>query len=72
MEEMRCPACGQTVMSIKRVESLLQQTTSKVLMSQCLCGKPFEIRSPTRNVFEISTSSGEKFKQILKDDEGPS
>jgi len=67
MEEMICPACGKTVMSIKKVENLLRQTTSKILLSQCSCGSSIEIRSPTRNVFDILTSSEKRLKQFIED-----
>ena len=58
MEEMKCPSCGKMVMSIKRMEDLIRVTTSKVLLTHCACGEAFEIRSPTRNLFKISASSG--------------
>ena len=70
MEEMMCPACGKMVMSIKKVENLLRQTTSKILLSQCSCGKTFEIRSLKRNVYEILTSSGKKLEIITNENEG--
>ena len=58
MEEMKCPSCGKMVMSIKKMEDLIRVTTSKVLLTHCACGEAFEIRSPTRNLFKISASSG--------------
>ena len=64
MDEMICPSCGKMIMSIKEVERILRNTFSKVLLSRCLCGEAFEIRSPTRNLFEISTSSGKRLKLI--------
>jgi len=72
MDEMICPSCGKMIMSIKEVERILRNTFSKVLLSRCLCGEAFEIRSPTRNVFDISTSSGKKLKQFIEDAEGVS
>jgi len=70
MDEVKCPTCGKMIMSIKEVERILRNTFSKVLLSRCLCGETFEIRSPTRNVFEISTSSGKRLKQFIEDAEG--
>jgi len=72
MENVKCPSCGKIIMSIKEVERILCNTFSKVLLSQCLCGEAFEIRSPTRNVFDISTSSGKRLKQFIEDTEGVS
>jgi|CryGeyStandDraft_6_1057127.scaffolds.fasta_scaffold00359_17 hypothetical protein len=69
MDEVKCPTCGKMIMSIKEVERILRNTFSKVLLSRCLCGEAFEIRSPTRNVFEISTSSGKRLKQFIEDEE---
>ncbi len=70
MDEVKCPACGKMIMSIKEVERILRNTFSKVLLSRCLCGEAFEIRSPTSNVFDISTSSGKRLKQFIEDEEG--
>ncbi|NWG04218.1 MAG: hypothetical protein HXY44_15300 [Syntrophaceae bacterium] len=70
MNEMICPSCGKMIMSITEVERILSNTFSKVLLSRCLCGEAFEIRSPTRNLFEISTSSGKRLKQFIDDAEG--
>jgi len=70
MDNVKCPTCGKTIMSIKEVERILRNTFSKVLLSRCLCGEAFEIRSPTRNVFDISTSSGKRLKQFIEDAEG--
>ena len=70
MDNVKCPACGKIIMSIKEVERILRNTFSKVLLSRCLCGEAFEIRSPTRNVFDISTSSGKRLKQFIEDAEG--
>ena len=70
MDEMICPSCGKMIMSVKKVESLLRITTAKVLLSNCLCGEAFKIRSPKRNVFEISTSSGKRLEHVVKDAEG--
>jgi hypothetical protein len=64
MVDVTCPACMKMIMGAKETEKLLHKTTSKVLISRCLCGEAFEIRSPTRNVFEISTSSGKRLKLI--------
>ena len=72
MDNVKCPACGKIIMSIKEVERILRNTFSKVLLSRCLCGEAFEIRSPTRNVFDISTSSGKRLKQFIEDAEGVS
>jgi hypothetical protein len=72
MSEVKCPTCGKIIMSIKEVERILRNTFSKVLLSRCLCGESFEIRSPTRNVFDISTSSGKRLKQFIEDAEGVS
>lgn len=66
MDEMICPSCGKMIMSIKEVERILRNTFSKVLLSRCLCGEAFEIRSPTRNLFEILTSSGKRLKQFIE------
>ena len=70
MDEMICPSCGKMIMSIKEVERILRNTFSKVLLSRCLCGEAFEIRSPTSNVFDISTSSGKRLKQFIEVAEG--
>jgi len=70
MDSVKCPTCGKIIMSIKEVERILRNTFSKVLLSRCLCGEAFEIRSPTRNVFDISTSSGKRLKQFIEDAEG--
>jgi len=70
MDNVKCPTCGKIIMSIKEVERILRNTFSKVLLSRCLCGEAFEIRSPTRNVFDISTSSGKRLKQFIEDAEG--
>jgi len=72
LDEMKCPACGKMIMSIKKVESLFRNTTIKVLLIHWLCGEAFEIRFPIRNVFEISTSSGERLEQFVEDGEGSS
>lgn len=72
MDNVKCPTCGKIIMSIKEVERILRNTFSKVLLSRCLCGEAFEIRSPTRNVFDISTSSGKRLKQFIEDAEGVS
>jgi len=70
MEEMMCPACGKMVMSIKKVVDLLRQTTSKILLSQCSCGKAFEIRSLKRNAYQILSSSGKKLEIITDGNDG--
>ena len=70
MDEVKCPTSGKMIMSIKEVESLLRKTTSKVLLSHCLCGEAFEIRSPRRNVFKISTASGKQSEIFIKNGEG--
>jgi hypothetical protein len=72
MDNVKCPTCGKIIMSIKEVERILRNTFSKVLLSRCLCGEAFEIRSPTRNVFDISTSSGKRLRQFIEDAEGVS
>jgi hypothetical protein len=72
MDNVKCPTCGEIIMSIKEVERILRNTFSKVLLSRCLCGEAFEIRSPTRNVFDISTSSGKRLRQFIEDAEGVS
>lgn len=72
MDNVKCPTCGKIIMSIKEVERILRNTFSKVLLSRCLCGEAFEIRSPTRNVFDISTSSGKRLGQFIEDAEGVS
>jgi len=69
MREVRCPTGGKIIMSIKKKERILPNTFSKVLLSQCLCGESFEIRTPTRNVFDTSTSSGKRSKQFIGDAE---
>jgi hypothetical protein len=69
MRGMRCQTGGKIIMSIKEVERILRNTFSKVPMSRCLCGESFEIRCPTRNVFDISTSSGKRSKQFIGDAE---
>ena len=69
MEEMMCPDCGKMVMNIKKVENLLRQTTSKILLSQCSCGKTFEIRSLKRNAYEILTLSGKRLEIITNGNE---
>jgi hypothetical protein len=70
MDEVKCPTCGKMIMSTKEVERILRNTFSKVLLSGCVCGEAFEIRSPTSNVFDISTSSGKRLKQFIEDEEG--
>jgi len=67
MVDVKCPVCGKMIMGAKEAEKLLHKTSSKVLISRCLCGEVFEIRSPTRNVFEISTSSGKRLRQFIED-----
>lgn len=69
MEEMTCPTCGKMVMTIKRIEDLIRATASKVLLTHCACGEGFEIRSPTKNLFKISASSG-KNVDLFKKEEG--
>jgi transcription elongation factor Elf1 len=69
MSDVTCPICGKRIMSTKEVERILRDTSSKVLLSRCLCGAAFEIRSPTRNVFDISTSSGKRRKHLVEDTE---
>jgi len=71
MDEVKCPTSGKMIMSIKEVESLLRKTTSKVLLSHCLCGEAFEIRSLKRNAFDVSTSSGKRSEQFIEEGEGP-
>jgi len=70
MEEMKCPSCGKRVMSIKRMEDLIRVSTSKVLLTHCACGEAFEIRSPTRNLFKISASSGKSVELFTNGKEG--
>jgi hypothetical protein len=70
MGEMKCPSCGKRVMSIKRMEDLIRVTTSKVLLTHCPCGEAFEIRSPTRNLFKISASSGKSVDLLTNVNEG--
>lgn len=70
MVDVKCPTCGKMIMGVREVENLLHKTTSKVLISLCLCGESFEIRSPTRNIFEISTSSGKRLKQFIEEAKG--
>jgi len=72
MDKLKCPTCGKMIMDTKEADRILRNTFSKVLLSRCLCGEVFEIRSPTRNVFDISTSSGKKLKQFIEDAEGVS
>jgi len=72
MDKLKCPTCGKMIMDTKEADRILRNTFSKVLLSRCLCGEAFEIRSPTRNVFDISTSSGKKLKQFIEDAEGVS
>jgi hypothetical protein len=67
MYKVKCPTCGKMIMDTKEVDRILRNTFSKVLLSRCLCGEALEIRSPTRNVFEISTSSGKRSKQFKED-----
>jgi len=70
MEEMKCPSCGRMVMSIKKMEDLIRVTTSKVLLTHCACGEAFEIRSPTRNLFKISASSGQSVDILTNGNQG--
>lgn len=70
MDEMKCPTCGKMIMNIKKVQNLLRKTPSKVLLSHCICGEAFEIRSLKRNVIDISTSSGKRIEQFIEDEEG--
>ena len=70
MDNVKCPTCGKIIMSIKEVERILRNTFSKVLLSRCLCGEAFEIRSRKRNAYEIVTSSGEKLEIITNGNEG--
>jgi len=72
MDCVKCPTCGQVIMSIKKVEGLLRKTSSKVLLRHCLCGEAFEIRSLKRNAFAVSTSSGKRLEQFIEDVEGTS
>jgi hypothetical protein len=46
MREVKFPTCGKRIMSIKEVKRILRNTFNKVLLSQCLCGESYEIRSP--------------------------
>lgn len=66
MVDVKCPGCMKMIMGAKEAEKLLHKTTSKVLISRCICGEAYEIRSPTRNIFEISTPSGKRLKLIEK------
>ena len=70
MEEMKCPSCGKMLMSIKKMEDLIRATTSKVLITHCACGEAFEIRSPTKNLFKISASSGKSVDIFTDGNEG--
>lgn len=70
MDQVKCPTCGKFIMSVKEVKRILRNTFSKVLLSRCLCGEGFEIRYPTRNIFDISTSSGKRLKQFIEEEEG--
>jgi len=67
MVDVKCPTCGKMIMGAKEAEKLLSKTMSKVLISRCLCGEAYEIRSPTKNIFEISTSSGKRLKQFIEE-----
>ena len=70
MNKLMCPVCEKMIMSIDKVESLLRNTFSKVLLSHCVCGEALEIRSPRRNVFKISTASGKQSEIFIKNGEG--
>jgi len=67
MDDIVCPDCQKLIMSIKKVENLLRNTTTKTLLSRCFCGVTYEIRSLKQNVLEISTSSGKKVKKFVRE-----
>lgn len=65
MDELICPNCQKLLMSIKKVEFLLRTTITKTLMSRCVCGVNYEIRSLSGKCLEISTSSGKREKYLI-------
>lgn len=70
MRDLICPDCEKPIMSKQKAENLLRTTTTKTLVSRCLCGVAYEIRSLRQNVLDISTSSGKRSKQFLNECEG--
>lgn len=70
MDEVKCPTCGKAIMTTGEAESLIKRTSSKTLLSHCLCGESFEIRSLKKNALNISTSSGKKVEQFIEDEQG--
>jgi len=69
MKDIICPDCEKPIMSMQKVENLLRTTTSKTLVSRCLCGVAYEIRSLKRNVLDVSTSSGRRSEQLIEEGE---
>lgn len=67
MKELICPDCQKPIMSIKKVGNLMRNSTSKTLISRCLCGVTYEVRSLKRNVLDISTSSGKRSEQFTEE-----
>ena len=69
MNDLICPDCEKPIMSIQKVENLLRTTTSRTLVSRCLCGVTYEIRSLRRNALDVSTSSGKRSEQVIEREE---
>jgi len=67
MNELTCPSCERPIMNMRKAETLLRATTSKILIGHCFCGVAYEIRSLRKNVLNISTSSGQKSEQLIEE-----
>lgn len=70
IDDLICPDCERPIMSKKKVKNLLRATTTKTLVSRCLCGVAYEIRSLRKNVFDVSTSSGKRSEQPIEENQG--
>ncbi|MGQ9637933.1 MAG: hypothetical protein ACUVT6_09095 [Thermodesulfobacteriota bacterium] len=67
VNDLICPDCQKPIMNMQKVENLLRTTTSKTLISRCWCGITYEIRSLRENVLVISTSTGKRSEQLIKE-----
>lgn len=69
MSELICPDCNKPLMSLKKAEKLLQTSATRTIVSRCWCGVSYAVRSLTRNRLDISTSSGKRLEQLIKEDQ---
>jgi len=70
MNEIICPSCERPIMTVKELNRLLRNTSSKVLLSHCICGEAYKIRSLNKSLLEISTSSGKRLENFIIGDDG--